>query len=317
MFINLLENSLYYLEKNGIAMYNLFSPETTNKIIMKGIIALDIDGTLTADIHRIPNEVAIYLEHLESEGWKICLITGRAFSLASSAIEELSFPFFLAIHNGALILEMPERTILKKYYLEKDVFPVMEEICAEEPTDFVIYSGIENDDHCYYRPHRFEKELLQYVEGRAQFCRESWKSVESYDCLTINGFSALKCFGALESLRQITERVEQRLEVHFPIIRDPLGEEMYIAQATHGEVSKGQAVSEVKGILGNEGPVIAAGDDNNDIPLLKAADYKIAMSGAPKRLQEIADLVAPSAEELGIIPALEQAIEWMTRKGLA
>jgi len=282
---------------------------------MKGIIALDIDGTLTTDLHQIPNEVTSYLEHLESEGWKICLITGRAYSLASSAVEELPFPFLLAIHNGALIVEMPEKTILKKYYLERNILPVMEEICAGHPTDYVIYSGMENEDHCYYRPHRFEDELLQYVEGRAELCRESWKSVESYENLAFEGFSAVKCFGTIESLGQITETVEQRLQVHFPIIRDPLGEEMYIAQATHGDVSKGQAIAEVKSILGNEGPVIAAGDDNNDVPLLKAADFKIAMSGAPEHLTELADLVAPSAQELGIIPALEQAIERMTRHG--
>ena len=79
---------------------------------MKGIIALDIDGTLTADIHCIPNEVARYLEHLEFEGWKICLITGRPFSLANHAVEDLTFPFLLAVPNGAVMLEMPERTIL-------------------------------------------------------------------------------------------------------------------------------------------------------------------------------------------------------------
>jgi hypothetical protein len=54
--------------------------------------------------------------------------------------------------------------------------------------------------------------------------------------------------------------------------------------------------------------VIAAGDDENDISLLNAADTKIAMSHAPEALQQVADFIAPPTKDCGIIKALQLAL---------
>ena len=48
---------------------------------MKGIIALDIDGTITVEHHSIEPEVVRYLSGLAAEGWKMIFITGRTPSL--------------------------------------------------------------------------------------------------------------------------------------------------------------------------------------------------------------------------------------------
>ena len=55
--------------------------------------------------------------------------------------------------------------------------------------------------------------------------------------------------------------------------------------------------------------MIAAGDDENDISLLEAADVKIAMSHAPEKLQEIAQFIAPPTRDLGIITALQMVLK--------
>jgi hydroxymethylpyrimidine pyrophosphatase-like HAD family hydrolase len=56
-------------------------------------------------------------------------------------------------------------------------------------------------------------------------------------------------------------------------------------------------------------PLITGGDDNNDIPLLKVGDIRIAMDGAPELLQNLAHIIAPPADRMGIITALEEAID--------
>ena len=52
-------------------------------------------------------------------------------------------------------------------------------------------------------------------------------------------------------------------------------------------------------------PLITGGDDNNDIPLLKAGDVRIAMDGAPDALQNIAHIIAPPADRMGIIQGMK------------
>ena len=133
--------------------------------------------------------------------------------------------------------------------------------------------------------------------------------------MSFKGFPAVKFFGLIDSLKRITRRLEEELGLHVPIIRDPFGEEMYIAQATNKSGSKGGAVESLRRIFGITYPVIAAGDDNNDLSLLQAADIKIAMATAPQALKETADIIAPSAEEMGIITGLGQAIARLERAG--
>ena len=63
--------------------------------MIKGTIALDIDGTITGGDHMIPCEVAAYFETLYKDGWRFILVTGRFFSYAMTTLTKLNFPFFI------------------------------------------------------------------------------------------------------------------------------------------------------------------------------------------------------------------------------
>ncbi len=65
-------------------------------------------------------------------------------------------------------------------------------------------------------------------------------------------------------------------------IRDPFVENYNLLLVTDKAVSKGLSMDELFKMRGRGGKVIAAGDDENDISLLQAADVKIAMSHAPE-----------------------------------
>ena len=85
---------------------------------MKTLIALDIDGTITSDLHSLPEQVIDYFETIVQQGDLLAFITGRSFSLANSILGKLNFPYLLALHNGAIILQMPERRIISKQYMD-------------------------------------------------------------------------------------------------------------------------------------------------------------------------------------------------------
>lgn len=275
---------------------------------LKGIVALDIDGTLTADAHDLDPAVIEFLSKLAQENWKFIFLTGRPFQWGSQTLKSLPFPYALAVQNGALLLEMPSKNILSRKYLTSAILSEIEDICQEQKSDFVIYSGLENDDWCYYRPDRFSSSILEYVLQRTAFLGEKWQPLQSFSQLPVSRFSSIKFFAEEKQAFILSQRIEKGLGLHAPPNRDPFNPEYFVIQATHADATKGQVLGEFKRLMCPKDLVIAAGDDFNDISMLQVADIKIVMANAPSDVLKIADIIAPPATELGIIHGLAEAI---------
>lgn len=275
---------------------------------MKGIIALDIDGTITEQFHTVPEAVVAYLESLAADGWKIAFITGRAYKWGFSILKSMTFPYLLAVQNGAIIIEMPERRIIGKKYLDSSIFAAMDEICKGEPSDYVIYGGYEHDDVCYYRPARFSTDMLEFLKRRVAALGETYRAVASYGTLELQAFPSIKCFGNRESADRVAQKMERQLGLHVTPVRDPYDSGYMVAQGTHPEVSKGRALQDIKGCSASGQIVIAAGNDYNDVSMFAVCDIKVVMGNSPADLLESADIIAPPVSEMGIIAGLKEAI---------
>ena len=275
---------------------------------MYGLIALDIDGTLTTDKSHLPVEVAQYLQQLYSQDWLFMFLTGRSLQWARQTLDHLDFPYAIALQNGAAIVEIPSRKLLIKRYLDKSFLPLLDQCCAGEPTDYTLFSGYDNDDKCYYRPSRFDPQLLEYVKFRGETLKETWIETDSYEKLDIDTFASVKCYGERASLERIADKIEKKLHLHAPLVNDPIRAGYWILQASHPSVSKGEALKWYQASVDKDLLIIAAGDEENDRSMLQEADVKIVMATAPKSLLEMADIIAPSASEQGIIEGLQIAI---------
>jgi dihydroneopterin aldolase len=276
---------------------------------MKGIIALDIDGTLTASTHSLDPGVINILNNLEREGWKFIFLTGRPFQWSYSTLESLSFSYALAVQNGALLLEMPLKKILRCKYLPKTILPTIEAICQDLKTDFVVYSGLENDDRCYYRGDHFPPSLLSYALQRATSLGEKWFSLQSFSDLPVSFFPSIKFFAQEEQAFLLSQNIEKRLGLHAPPNRDPYNPDYFVVQATHVTATKGDVLREFVQLMDASGPIIAAGDDYNDRTMLEMADVKIVMANAPEDLLKLADIIALPAKQQGIIQGLTNAVK--------
>lgn len=273
-----------------------------------GWIALDIDGTITDKSHHAPKPVVDFLHTLVDKGWEIIFITGRTFSFASQALDAFDFPFYLAVQNGADILYMPSMENVSRHYLNEKVIPILEEAYRDESEDFVLYAGYENGDFCYYRPGKFSPAFAEHLEKIKPLSPEAWKPVGQYAFQEGLQFPLAKCFGHRDAIERICQRLHAHPDISATMIRDPLGEDIYIILVTAKEATKGNALYMIRDILGDGGPVIAAGDDLNDISMLQAADIKIVMPHAPPEMHAMATILAKE----GIIAALTQATQQST-----
>ncbi len=270
---------------------------------MKGVIALDIDGTSAERGKVIHPTLSAYLEKLSLEGWIIYFITGRMLSFAKKAFESLKFPFYLALQNGADIIEYPSRRLLYRSYIPSRVALKIDRKCS-----FVIYSGFETGDFCYYVPNSFSEKEHLYLDKLKKVGGEEWVPLDSFkDKKLQKEVPLIKGFGQLEAL----ERVEKLLiDYSTSTIKDTVDPTLYIMLVTSKEADKGIAIDHLRQRLKvpKSAPTIVAGDDRNDIPMLKKADIAIVIKGAPKELHSLATVFAEPPEKDGLIEVLRQVV---------
>jgi len=271
----------------------------------RGLIALDIDGTLTGSQHLIPLEVITYLHALYDDGWCVVLLTGRMLSFAQRAIQDINFPYYLAVQNGADILEMPHKKLATRAYFGLDIVEKLDHLYQNLPSDFLIYSGYESGDFCYYRSKKYPASMTSYLEKLASLSDAPWQDCPDFS-LEQKSFPLIKCVGFYDDLKKIEEKLTG---VTTALISDPISDGYYhLILVTHADATKGRALRRIQSYLEVQGPVIAAGDDVNDVPMFKEADVAIVMETAPKDVLNYADIIAKPSTELGIIPALKTAI---------
>jgi hydroxymethylpyrimidine pyrophosphatase-like HAD family hydrolase len=272
-----------------------------------GWIALDIDGTITDESHQAPPEVVHFLHSLEKKGWELIFITGRTYSFGYHVVKNFDFPFYLAVQNGADILYMPHKELIARHYLDNGVIPVLEQAYQGEKEDFIVYAGYERGDFCYYRPERFSPALAKHLDKIMALSPEPWKPVHGFDFEKGISFPLAKCLGTKEAMQRVNGLLQAFPGVSATMIRDPLGEGIYLILVTSKQATKGNALQIVKQVIGDGGPVIAAGDDLNDISMLQNADVKIVMSSAPREMHPMATILAEHGKQHGIIEALAKA----------
>lgn len=278
-------------------------------MVSKGWIALDIDGTITLDKYSVPREVTAYLRSLNHDGWNVAMVTGRPYAFAAMALSEFDFPYTFLAQNGSLALEMPEKKLLFKTYIQASSIHLVEKAYEGIDSDFLIYAGYEKGDFCYWRPKRLSSEDLDYLIDLQKRQKEKWQEVDRYENVHLDAFPLIKCFGYEPKMDLIASRLRATGKFEVAKIRDPFEEGYFLLLVTDQKASKGNSLTQVLELKGRGKRVIAAGDDENDISLLRVADTKIAMAHAPESLQQVASFIAPPTKDHGIIKALQMAIK--------
>ena len=283
--------------------------------IMKGIIALDIDGTLTTKDHEVAPEVVEYLELLQIQEWVFIFISGRPYQWAAATLRAMTFPYFFAAYNGAYIVSMPDSRVLEQHLVNRSVLEELWQIAGEFSTGFVVYGALEQREPIYFTASKFDEKTLAFFDRRAQVTEEEWIPVESIHEIPHDKFTSVKFFVSEERAEALAEAIEQRARLYVPIINDPVDSSYCVLQATNPSANKGDALENFSNICGWSGVRIAAGDDLNDFPMFQKAQITVAMQDSPLLLRQLATVIAPAVEDLGLISGLKAAIAKHERKG--
>jgi hydroxymethylpyrimidine pyrophosphatase-like HAD family hydrolase len=273
-------------------------------MMKRGTLAFDMDGTLTEEATSIPQLVIESLEKW-SQDWHIAIITGRPFSYAKKALDQLKFPFSLAVQNGADIIDMPKGKKQASHHLKHAFLNELDTIYQDFEESFLIYGGFDQSDVCYYRPGLFSDKMLAYLESLEKKTGLNSEPIENLEQLKDGGIALVKCVGPREMLHQIGKRIASFQGVNGFQIKDPLFPEYDLLVITSDEANKGKAANWLLNHGGFTRPLIVSGDDNNDIPMMKVADYAVAIGTEQCPVRPFADVCIPFGEGKGLIEAVE------------
>jgi len=272
------------------------------------MIAADIDGTLLDSRSELRPAVRLAIRRAVEAGVEFILCTGRRYRTALLVAQEAGLPLPIVCHSGALVKETSRHRTLHARPIEGATFELLLDALAELPLTPLVYvdafeSGIdffiENDAPLT----RYHEDYLGKNEGFYRVVRSVRRDLP--------GSPIQVCtFAQLDELREFRARLQQHLGggVTCHLLHSPkyLG---HFLEFQDGSACKWGAIASLarsRGIAPEE--IVAIGDDENDISMLRAAGLGVAMGNAARAVKSAADIVTTSNDEDGAARIVEKVL---------
>ena len=250
--------------------------------IEQKILFTDLDGTLLNREKTISPRTFQVLKAFATAGHTIVLSTGRDLNSTKNVRRTLGLMFpamYLIAYNGGQIYDCDQQKILHRLSMNTDDALRILETSAK----MGVYSHTYTDSHIISPGMSEELAYYQRIIDTPVVFSDNMENSLTKDpnkCLAI----ALDGHGRLAALRAQLEHVLTSVTFAYSasVLLDML-------PATSG---KGKALLRLCDMLGIPPEnAIAAGDAENDLPMLKAAGLSIAMCDGAASLKEVADIV--------------------------
>lgn len=252
----------------------------------KHLLLTDLDGTLLTDEKKVSPAVLEALESFVSQGNIYAICTGRDINSARSVYYELGLKLknsYVIAYNGGQIYDIDNsRTVYRTGIDQKIVCDILN--MAKEHNihihtyndDFILSTGY-NECMDFYR--KVIKTPLIVADDISGFMKEP-------PCKMI-------CIELHDHEKQERFR-EAVVEKYGDVLNLMYSNDSYL-ELIPKESGKGNALIRLADILGIRRELtMAAGDEENDISMIEAAGFGVAMCNASEKVRNTADAVTES-----------------------
>lgn len=269
----------------------------------KGIIALDLDGTLLNSHKTLSKKNLQALHKAVAEEWEIVPATGRFYEGMPQIIRELPFVRYVITINGAAVVDVQEGAVLYKAEIPwQQAVDIMKWLDARP----VIYD-------CYMQNRGWMTAAQMGMIDEVVEDAHSRKMLHELR----TPVDELKAFLAKE--KQMVQKIQfflkdvrlrsdmmRKLEASFDdiMVSSALPQNVEINQS---RANKAEALMALATYLGIEqSKTIAFGDGLNDLPMIRAAGIGIAMKNGADDTKSAADWIAPGCDDDGVAAGIEK-----------
>lgn len=260
--------------------------------INKVLLITDMDGTFLP-ASKIPSEKNLKaVERLKNAGGKFSIATGRAVQASKQYFDSVKVNCPIIMCNGGMVYDLNNHRQIYDVFLPDSAKTIVAEILENNPDIGCEVLTLEN----VYVPqlNKLEQKHLGICKVKPVMCsldeiRDKWYkvlfAVEPDDMDRVMNFVDEKGYSGVDFVRSSIE--------YYEIL--PLN------------ISKGSALEKMKTVCGMEDyTIVAVGDYNNDLEMLKVADVGFCPSNATDEVKAAADIVLPvSCEEDAIAAVID------------
>lgn len=246
------------------------------------LIATDMDGTLLTDENLVGDRTIDSIRKAEEIGKITVLATGRMMKSAINYATRVGLKNPIISCNGAIITDK-NQNIIYGGNIDHDLVRKIDKIARENEMYYHFYGEeklytaqyIDQIDE-FYNKDATEEELIEIVE---------FKKVDDVLSRGIKVYKFLFLDSDLDKLAKVKEELEETKGLNIS------KSGTHNLEITREDVSKGNSLEILTRILGiNIDEVIAIGDNENDISMLKKAGLSVAMKNATLKAKSVADI---------------------------
>ncbi len=250
------------------------------------LLITDLDGTLLPKSKVISMENLKAINEFRENGGLFSIATGRTIQATEKYMNELELNIPVILYNGAMIYQPFEKKILFKRTLGKEAVCIVKDILKK--FDYAGCEILKADGVYVVKNNKEETEHIKICGVNPVFCEIDDMECEDW----------LKVLFAVpaEKSDEVWEYVSG-LENSECFVRS----EKVFVELLPENTSKGSAIEELRKIMPENLKIIAVGDYNNDVEMIKCADIGVAPSNACEAVKKSADFISEkSCEEHAI-----------------
>jgi len=266
------------------------------------MIVIDIDGTLLDPVGKITERTLAAVQAARQQGIVVTLATARRYCNTVQIAGELGLECSLIVSDGAMIAGYPQATVLQTHPLRSQVAQQAVELFVRYNLQPVVHPDTGLREEIWTGPKNGDNLWLEmYFSVYAEQLRRM-----PYEMLGV---------GHTDPLRVVTFDTEEAIGAMIPEIAALDCSWNTIKRGTYGcaeitvmdpHCSKASGVMTLARQLDIPlQEVMALGDNNNDIPMLQAVGWGVAMGQAPAAVKAVAQAVTASNAEDGAARAIE------------
>ena len=268
-----------------------------------GMAAFDLDGTIVHDFGLTPSEaVRKALNALKESGVTVVLSSGRDLSQVHP--EMLKCFSYAVLTNGSCIVDVPSGELIWSRSMDwMSLYRAMKKLEKRGGYCFLMQNGV----------------IRGTEEGERLVAATMLKDLSGDNLIEGYTGQGTRYKRALEAVNPFA-RPTYKVQVFFrnrddcSVAFDELKNERGLAvlkmfgttiEITAAGVTKAAALDVLCGKLGHDpGSYVAFGDSRNDLEMLQAASFAVAMENGEDCVKEIADYIAPPVIEDGAAEAI-------------
>jgi Cof subfamily protein (haloacid dehalogenase superfamily) len=260
----------------------------------------DLDGTVLRRDLRITARTLAALDRLRERGMRLVVATGRRFEGAHEHAQRLGFADQdpLICYGGSMVRRMNGETLLHRTLPKDSSLEVLEWAAERDLHARIFVDGriITSSDTSAVLEHlrRAEEPGVSIVDSPAEWLRDSKEEP-----------TKLVLVDHPDDVERWLEEARAAFAGRLFVTRS-LPHYVEVGGLEGTKASALEFLCELWGI--DPGRVIAFGDADNDVDMLRFVGHGVAVGGMTDEVREAADAVAPPVDEDGVASYLERLL---------